>query len=190
MPHGRSFRNMSPRSRFFFTRIFPLIFLLAGGGALVFGVRGLLRARASAGWPHVEGEVVSSSVETHRGSGRNSSTTYHAEVHYTYEVNGRTYDGNRVAYGDYGSSSPSHARRIVNRYPAGTEVTVHYRPDDPEQCVLEPGMKLQAWFVPGLGLVFFGVGAAMAVFLPRLARKKTAPAEGAATDEPGSAPEQ
>ncbi|MFC1452145.1 DUF3592 domain-containing protein [Verrucomicrobiota bacterium] len=159
--------------KFFFSRIFPLIFVVVGASVAFLGIRGLIRAKASVDWPSTQGNIVESSVERHRSSGsKGSSTTYHAEILYEFTVAGTTFNGDRVAYGDYGSSSSSHARRIVNRYPKGKSVTVHYMPGNPEQCLLEPGLKGQSWFLPGFGLIFFTVGSLMAVFLPKAIRKQ------------------
>jgi hypothetical protein len=155
-------------------RLFPWLFLVAGVVMLYFGVSSLNRARASVDWPSASGRIVSSSVERHHESrtrGRGSTTTYHAEVFYEFQVDGATYHGKRVAYGDYGSSSPSHARGIVNRYPEGKEVTVHYMPGNPEVCLLEPGVSLQAWILPGFGLIFLVVGSLMLVFWRKVVRQ-------------------
>lgn len=163
---------------FFIGRVFPLIFIAVGLGTVSIGIRGLIQANASADWPSVKGRVVSSSVDQQRSSKNNggTSTTYHAEVLYEFAVGGTTYNGNRVAYGDYGSSNPAHARRIVNQYPEGETVTVHYMPDDPEQSVLEPGVQMQAWILPGIGSVFLFAGCLMAAFLPGALRKQQAAA--------------
>jgi hypothetical protein len=83
---------------------------------------------------------------------------------YEFSVEGITFNGNRVAYGDYGSNSPSHARRIANRYPKGKSVTVYYMPENPEECLLEPGLKAQVWILPGVGLIFFAAGCLWAYF--------------------------
>jgi len=174
MRNSSSSKQMPPAVRFFFSRIFPLIFIVVGASVAFFGIRGLIRAKASMKWPTTQGKVVASSVESHHSSNSNggSSTTYHAEILYEFAVGDTTFNGNRVAYGDYGSSSPSHARRIVNRYPEGKSVTVHYMPGNPEECLLEPGMKMQSWFLPAFGLIFLTVGSLMAVFLPRLMRRQ------------------
>lgn len=154
--------------KFFFSRIFPLIFLAIGAGVSFFGLRGLGRAKASAGWPTAQGTVMESSVDRRRSSGSSgSSTTYHAEILYEFSAEGTTFNGSRVAYGDYGSSNPSHARRIVNNYPKGKSVTVYYMPGNPEECLLEPGMKVKSWFLPGFGLIFLSAGCLMVVFLPK-----------------------
>ncbi len=173
-----SSNQISPRMRFFFSRIFPLIFVIAGAAVLFFGIRSLRRASASTDWPTTDGVVKFSDVEYHKdsttGSKRNrarSEGTYHAEVMYEYTADGEIRSGTTVAFGDYGSSNPSHARGIVNDYPVDKKVTVYYSPDDPEVCVLEPGVTLQAWFMPAFGFVFFAAGSAMMVFLPKLMKK-------------------
>ena len=180
-----SSRQMPPGIKFFFSRIFPLIFVVVGAGVGFFGIRGFIRARASVDWPTVQGKVVASSVERQRSSSSNggSSTTYHAEILYEFSVEGTTFNGDRVAFGDYGSSNPSHARRIVNRYPTGKSVSVHYMPGNPEECLLEPGIKAQSWFLPAFGLIFFTVGSLMAILLPKAVRKQgiTEQAHGEAT---------
>lgn len=171
-----SSKPMSPGMRFFFSRIFPLIFVAVGASVAFFGIRGLIRAKASVAWPTTQGKVVSSSVEYHKGD--EGGGTYHAEVMYDFNINDTTFSGNRIAYGDYGSSNPSHAREVVNRYPTGQGVTVHYMPGNPEECLLEPGVKGQSFFLPGFGLIFFTVGTVMAAFLPRAMRKQEITEQG------------
>ena len=155
----------SPAMRFFVLRVFPLIFLAVGASVGLLGFRDLARAKASAEWPSVQGTVVESSVRRRYSS--EGGRTYHAEVLYEFTVKGDAYMENRVAYGDYGSSNPNHAREIVNLYPQGAAVSVHYMPGNPKECLLEPGQKAQSWFLPGFGLVFFTVGILMAWGLPK-----------------------
>lgn len=160
---------MTRRRKFIFTRVFPLIFIVIGIGVAFFGIRGLVRANASVDWPACLGEVTASSVERRSSaeSKTRKSTTYHARIRYAYDVDGSTFSGSRVAYGDYGAGNRSHAERIVERYPEGKDVTVYYMPEDPEESLLEPGLKGQAWFLPGFGLAFVAIGTLLAVFVPR-----------------------
>lgn len=171
-----SSKPISPGMRFFFSRIFPMIFVVVGASVAFFGIRGLIRAKASVAWPTTQGKVVSSSVEYHKSD--KGGGTYHAAVMYDFSVSETGFSGNRVAYGDYGSSNPSHARQVVNRYPKGQTVTVHYMPGNPEECLLDPGVKGQSFFLPGFGLIFFAAGSAMAVFLPRAMRKQQITEQG------------
>jgi len=166
-----STKPMSPGMRFFFGRIFPLIFVIIGALVLYSGFRDLQRAKASTTWPTARGVVQRSSVEYHRSS--KGGGTYHAEVMYDFTVSKTVFSSGRVAFGDYGSSNPSHARHIVNNYPKGKSVPVYYMPENPDVCVLEPGLKGQTWVVPVVGFVFFAVGNLMVIFLPRTMRKET-----------------
>ena len=161
--------NVLTVMNFFFSRIFPFIFVVVGAIAALFGIHGIIKAKASVDWPSSPGRIVSSTVESHRSTGDSGprSTTYHAEISYEFSIEGTTFNGNRVAYGDYGSNYPSHARRIANRYPKGKSVTVYYMPENPKECLLEPGLKAQAWILPGLGLIFFAAGSLMVYFCRR-----------------------
>jgi len=162
--------------RFFFSRIFPLIFLITGAVIAFFGIRGLIRANASVGWPSTEGRIVESSVGSSTSSGSSGSgISYHAEILYEFTVDGTTFQGNRVAYGDHGTSDISHARSIVNDYPVGKELTVHYMPENPEECVLEPGVQPQAWLFPAFGLIFLIAGSLAWMFMPRMLRNVDEP---------------
>jgi hypothetical protein len=162
---------MSPGMRIFFSRIFPLPFIIIGAVVLYFGCRNLQRANQSVTWPTAKGVVQNSSMEYHHGD--KGGGTYHAEVMYNFTVNAATFSGNNVAFGDYDSSNPSHARDIVNRYPKGKTVSVYYDKQKPQVCVLEPGVKVQAWFLPGFGLVFFAAGIIAAVCIPKAMRAQT-----------------
>jgi hypothetical protein len=172
-----SSRQMSPGMRLFFSRVFPLPFIVVGALTLYFGGRGLHRAKESVAWPVAEGQIVNSSVEYHRG--KKGGGTYHAEIAYNFTVDGQTHSGNAVAFGDYGSSSASHARNIVNRYPKDKIVSVRYLPSDPDVCVLEPGIQGQAWFLPAFGMVFFLAGMLLAVFLPTAMKRQGTTEQGA-----------
>ena len=166
----------------FFGRVFPLIFVIAGGGIVIGGVLQLMQASASTAWPQVDGRVRTSEVEYRTDSDGDGS--YYAEVLYGYTVEGVEYYANRVAYGDFGSSDPGFAKRTVNRYPAGSAVMVHYDPASPERAVLEPGIHGRTWLLPGFGTIFLAAGLAMAVFLPRALRRQAAVAAGDAYDGP------
>jgi len=170
----KSTKEMSPGMKFFFTRIFPLIFISIGAGVTFFGTQSLVKAKDSLDWPSTQGKVIKSEVKSHHssGSGSSSSTTYHANILYEFSVEKTIFSGTRVAYGDYGSSNSSHARGIVSRYPKGKIVNVYYMAEKPEECLLEPGLKLQSWFLPGFGLIFLIVGCVMAVNLPKSMAKE------------------
>lgn len=152
---------------FLMARLFPLSFLLPGAVMLFIGLSSIRQSTTSIDWPKAPGKVLSSSIKS---SGYDTDSVY-AEVLYEFQVNGTVVQGNRVAFGDYSSSDGSHAKGIVDRYPVGEEVTVFYNKDNPEECLLEPGLPGQIWLLPGAGLVFFASGVFLFLIVPRLLAK-------------------
>ena len=138
--------------QFFFT----LVCLIAGPIFAWNGMSDVFTALSAKNWPTVQGAVLTSNVETSRGSkGRRS---YAPSITYRYEVDGKRYEGNRIDYGDRGSSSQGKAIAISMKYPQGRDVTVHYRKSAPEESVLEVGTSLSNWIVLVMGLIFTVVG--------------------------------
>jgi hypothetical protein len=74
-------------------------------------------------------------------------------VTYGYEVAGARYTGTKVSIGQMSSSS-EYAQGILNRYPVGQKVSVHYAPGDPSEAVLETGIHGGTWICLGVGTVF------------------------------------
>lgn len=161
-----------------FLLVFGLGFSLVGVGVVVFAAVPIVRdAQASLGWPSTTGRVVASRVEvassgrqtrrvdqvhrnlnerTRRNDGR--ETKYTATVIYDYEVDGKTYQGDRVFLGKWTSTSRSEPREIVQRYPVGDEVTVYYLAEDANNSILEPGVTRGAEIYFLIGGIFAGAG--------------------------------
>lgn len=140
-------------------KFLPPIILFLGVCIVLVGIQTLIKAQESVSWPTVEGVVVSSSVYDSKDRNDSSSkSVYHAAVNYEFIVNETLYRSNVVAFGDYGSADASHANDIVWRYQTGENVTVYYQHNDPEECLLEPGLTAQSFFILIFGLVFFVAG--------------------------------
>jgi hypothetical protein len=161
--------EISPRQltiiKFIFSRIFPLPFIIAGTLLFCFGVKGLLIAHASIGWPHTNATVISSAVKSR--SPVRGQTQHQAEVHYEFILQEKRYHG----YHSDSSTNAGYAMSLVERYPNGSRITVYYKPDNPAESLLEPGLALKTWIMPLGGLMFFIPGILMAIFLPRLMKK-------------------
>ena len=165
---------MSSAKQSFLLRILPLMFVVVGAGMAFFGIRDIVRAKGSVNWPTVHGKIVSSSVEilhTRTGTSGKRSSTIYARLFYTFSVDGKSYTGNRVCYGDYNSEGPSHAYRVVNRYPKGKDVRVYYMPDNPKVCLLEPGNQRGSYITPGIGLFLFILGSLAAMITRKVMRE-------------------
>jgi len=93
-----------------------------------------LRAAAE-NWASTTGKVVTSRVEVSGGD----HTTVSPHIVFQYTVYGKEYSNSQIKAGDIHMSTYSsrNAYDIVDKYPAGSEVTVYYDPENPEQSALE-----------------------------------------------------
>jgi uncharacterized protein (TIGR03435 family) len=144
--------QMSNRGAQLFCSLFIVIGLVAVGT----GIWLLTKSLRAEGWPVTDGIVQSAEMKSH--SGNHGGTTYSAEVTYSYQVAGASYTGDKVSIGQMSSSS-EYARGILNRYPVGKKVSVHYPPGDPSDAVLETGIHGGTWICLGVGTAFtlFGI---------------------------------
>lgn len=124
----------------------PFVMAATGFGAvaLLMGLGFFLYILRAYRWPVTRGRIVASGVEGYydkrSDEGRYSyRNAYKSGVVYEYEVNGRTYRGDRVTLGlTVSSTLPGVARMTARRYPVGTEVRVRYDPRTPSDSVLRP----------------------------------------------------
>jgi hypothetical protein len=145
-----------------------------GFGAWMIAHEGSL-AEESAGWPWVQGTVLSSSASV--GGGYRSPITYGVAIRYRFTVDGHTYEGSRTAFNPQFSRQGSQA--MADSHPPGSNVLVYYRPGEPETCVLEPGGRAETWIVVVLaltGLVIAALAAFTTWFALLMSRRPRPPA--------------
>ncbi len=88
-------------------------------------------------FPTTTGRVYHSAVSvTHSSKG---GTHYHINIFYDYEVDGQSYQGSTFRYGFFSPGS-TQAYAAVSAHPVGSEVRVYYRPDNPADSLLSPGV--------------------------------------------------
>lgn len=143
--------------------IAAILFISVGLFFLYHGCRSTFQDVASSYWPTAEGRVLSSTVQSERG--KSGGTVYSAAINYAYTVNGGSFTSGRVRFGSINTGNRIYPDKLVEKYPAGSSVTVYYSPSDPATAVLEPGVQTAGLLVSGIGLLFGGVGVA-AIFLP------------------------
>lgn len=90
-------------------------------------------ASASKHWPTVEGRVIKSQWIEHKGKG----CPYWINFSYSYNVGHRSLIGDNFRFG--GECSFSDVSYITSNYPVGSEVIVHYDPENPGTSVIIPG---------------------------------------------------
>jgi hypothetical protein len=141
-------------------------FLLLGGVMLIANaVRELNEAHESMAWPTAPGRVIRSEMsittDDHRTTSRSreprtSSTFFEAKIEYEFEVNGVTHKGTRCTAIQDMNARRDHQETVLKKYPVDQAVKVSYKPDDPDQCVLEPGSWRGFFTKIVLGVVFTG----------------------------------
>jgi Protein of unknown function (DUF3592) len=140
--------------------LFAAFMAVLGFAALCVGSRNWLRARTSQRWPTTPGRVTRARIRSSPGAGADGlDTIYEAAVSYTYTVNGRQYQSDRISFGHTSGRDKSDVARIVDRYGRCREVVVHYDPKNPQLAVLEPSTSgvNKEWF--GMGMSFLGLAA-------------------------------
>jgi hypothetical protein len=85
----------------------------------------------SSNWPLMPATVEEVTVQAHYGR---SSTTYRAEIVYSYQVGGEYYSG---AYTTE-SFLEEDANALANKHPKGSTMHVHVNPAEPEASDLIP----------------------------------------------------
>ena len=138
------------------TRIFLWLFVLIGLGAMGAGAWNLFQSFRCTRWPVTEGVITTAKVT--RSSSGKGGDTYGASIAYDYKVAGTFHTSTRLAFGAV-NSSRARAQAVLDRYPVGKKVRVHYAPGDPEEAVLETGVHGGTWICFGVGTVFVLAGA-------------------------------
>ena len=90
---------------------------------------------AARNWASTTGKITKSRVEVTGGE----RATISPHIVFEYNVYGRDYSGSQIKAGDvhWASYTSRAAYDVVDKYPVGSEVTVFYDPENPEQSALE-----------------------------------------------------
>lgn len=150
-------------------RYMGLISILAGLSFFFFLTGELRSIWECRNWPTVPGIIMSSKVvktdrlETNtlpNRKGMVSRIVYLPTVAYNYTVEGRKYHSNKVFLWMDAEDfhKPKNAKKIVDRYPVGKEVTVYYNPENIGEAILETKIKFTHTVFPGIGVLFVVLG--------------------------------
>jgi Protein of unknown function (DUF3592) len=143
-----------------FPLIFGSVFVLVGLVPIWLARRTFAKDRAISKWPRAPGTVTSATVRASSGRSKDPQgyyreyTVYQPVVQFTYTVDGRVLQGDRLARSVVSSTT----RPDLSRYPAGQGVMVYYDPDDPSTGYLEVHRSTGAVFLTCFGALFVFVG--------------------------------
>ncbi len=118
--------------------LFISVFFLVGFALLGVGLRSLYQAKAAEGWAETNGLVKACNLVVDSSG---DSTTWKVKVSYDYSVDGRTFSGDRIAFGYTGSSARATPEALQVKLGSAAVVRVRYNPLKPEQAVLGAGVN-------------------------------------------------
>lgn len=137
----------------------PLLMIVLALGLAWYAWRQWAAVRESRSWPTTQGTILRTEITSWQGA---QDTMYEPLVRYTYEVGGQSYESERVRFGKFWETEEG-ARAILDRYPLGGSVEVHYNPADPSAATLEAKAAgtIQLFSVCFGALVLLGLAAFM-----------------------------
>ena len=158
---------VSPKTKQIKIQLLVLIGAILLVSILAIGVytKDIVSANQATVWPTSEGIVIYSDAV----NGCSNDSAFWPKVHYQYRVEGQTYIGENLVFGNFGCGSKENANSILQQFPMHANVTVHFDPEDPGVSVLLVGMVFDdTWS----GIYFFtGLFAAFSLFGFFVARK-------------------
>jgi hypothetical protein len=130
------------------------LFIAGGLATALWGASLIRRARIRRDWPATEGLIETSTAAPPESSGADDLLPH---IVFSYTVDGKTY--RRALEFPAGTMpTPEFAAAYVSKYPAGTRLSVHYDPHEPENATLEPGSGRGDALILGIGIAAVVVG--------------------------------
>lgn len=150
--------------RFLIVFILCSAFVFVAGSLDWYSGGAVLRQAWSLTYPAATGVVTHSAVAS-EPTEDGEAQLYAPDVRYTYDVDGRSYQGDLVRFSGFGGvSQRSWVEPEVLAHPAGSTATVRYDPLHPETAVLSAGLNANDLFLLMI-LVPFNAGAILLTYL-------------------------
>jgi hypothetical protein len=159
--------------------VMPLVVLIFGGaGAFMLyqGVPPLIAGARSISYIAADGTMTVSRV--HSGGAD-------ADLAYEFVVAGRSYQGRRYSYDVELDTEAAERARFATAHPAGTRVTIYHDPQEPTRCVLIPGIRTGASFLPVFAIPSVAIALAMLALTVQAAAHGPGAAGGRLIERPG-----
>lgn len=145
------------------------IFLVVGGPSVLYAVVSVFRGLSTYAWRRADGVLANSRVEESPAMYGNS---YRPRATYSYMVDGKTYLGTRIYFGDdVYWNSPGAAERMLSKISDTPSLTVYYEASNPSESVLLRGVRARAILMMAMALLFAGLGVAVLLGFGRFGRK-------------------
>jgi hypothetical protein len=142
----------NPKKRINYYMLIPLVLGLVGIG---YGIIQIATAIATKSWVPVSAQIVKSGKEWRKTGNRDGSSNSMVSessievpvIHYTYEIQSRKYESQRIFVGDNHFSEVKNEKADVwvAKYPRGTLLTAYVNPVNPSESVLLTGVHGRPW---------------------------------------------
>ncbi|WP_407947778.1 DUF3592 domain-containing protein [Pontiella desulfatans] len=152
--------------------VLPLGFILFGYSAFKYGISRLIKSLKSRSWPTTIGSVSYSELHKLRSQKTGIQYQYKPRIRYEFIANDQVLSSNKIFFGEYTSSNKSRIESLLSKYPLGSDVTVIYNPDNPEEAILEPIISIGTIFSLIAGIVFTGSSYLAFIILQAFALKE------------------
>ena len=160
--------------------LFFAVFWIGGTAVATVAITGdLAKQHSTRTWDEVPGVMDRSWVDEEVSCTEEGCSTNHCVyVEYSYGY-GNLLSGDELSKMEDCYASSGLAEKLIERYPAGDEVTVYHHPDDINETVLETGLSLRYMWLLVFLLPFQLVSLALLYVLQSVARRAIS---GPATD--------
>jgi hypothetical protein len=114
-------------------------------------------------WPSTEGKIVSQYYHEFPYDFKHHVANAQLDIHYTYTVEGITYESDRFSLWRAIYQDPNYVvRAFADQHRKGTPITVYYKPGNPKKAVLQTGPDWRGDFALTLcGALLAGMGLLM-----------------------------
>jgi Protein of unknown function (DUF3592) len=130
--------------------LFFVFILLWSGPQLLFALQ-------SNSWPTATGLITKSGIGYQDSHSSTAGGVYTVTIEYQFKVNNVNHTGRLISFG-VSDAVPNLNRgadgsqALIDEYPVGAEVAVHYNSNNPAQCVLRPGPTIGLYFIIAFSL--------------------------------------
>jgi hypothetical protein len=126
-----------------------------------------LKSRAAQSWPTTTADILETGTEEDRvrSSTGKANIAFVPTIRYSYTVNGKKYEGDRITFAKAGFEFIT-ASNIRDQFKEGTQTEVSYNPKDPSESVLRPVSKVGMFSpIPGIFMLIVGIVLAIYTFI-------------------------
>ena len=129
----------------------------------------IMAGAQSNSWAATDGIVTSTSIREKYDSD-DGDYTYYPEITYSFQVDGKTYTGDRwdPTGIQSGSSIRSSAQNKIDKYPVGSTVTVYYDPNNPNKNALTKGVNGIAIIMLVISIIMVVIGIVILAVLGKI----------------------